>query len=60
MLCSQNKELKLKLSEMEQTVRTKQKNAIAGLEAKLNSLEEQLETESRLALLYNASEAKVN
>ena len=45
---------------MEQTVRTKQKNAIAGLEAKLNSLEEQLETESRLALLYNASEAKVN
>ena len=43
----QNKDLKMKLSEMEQTVRTKQKTAIAGMESKINGLEEQLESETK-------------
>ncbi|XP_039258979.2 uncharacterized protein LOC120335527 isoform X2 [Styela clava] len=43
----QNKELKIKLSEMEQMVRTKQKNAIASLESKIANLEDQLEAETK-------------
>ena len=39
----------MKLSEMEQTVRTKQKNAITALEAKIASMEEQIDGESRYA-----------
>ena len=37
----------MKLSEMEQTVRTKQKTAIAGMESKIHDLEEQLENEAK-------------
>jgi len=51
----QNKELKLKLSEMEQTIRTKQKNAIAALESKIASAEEQLEAEARCVLRHRTS-----
>lgn len=43
----QNKELKLKLQEMEDTVRSKYKSAIATLETKIALLEEQLDAETR-------------
>uniref|UniRef100_A0A3B3RW47 Myosin-9 n=1 Tax=Paramormyrops kingsleyae TaxID=1676925 RepID=A0A3B3RW47_9TELE len=43
----QNKELKLKLQELENTVRGKYKASITSLEAKIVQLEEQLEMESR-------------
>ena len=41
---------------MEQTVRTKQKNAISSLEAKITSYEDQLEAESKYCpyfILFN-------
>ncbi|XP_066531142.1 myosin-9 [Hoplias malabaricus] len=43
----QNKELKLKLTEMEGTVKSKYKATIAALEAKIGQLEEQLDVETR-------------
>uniref|UniRef100_A0AAR2J4L1 Myosin-9 n=1 Tax=Pygocentrus nattereri TaxID=42514 RepID=A0AAR2J4L1_PYGNA len=43
----QNKELKLKLTEMEGTVKSKYKATIAALEAKIAQLEEQLDVETR-------------
>lgn len=43
----QNKELKLKLQEMEDTVKSKYKHSIAALEAKIAQLEEQLDIEIR-------------
>lgn len=47
----QNKELKIKLSEMEQMVKTKQKNAIASMESKIANLEDQLEAECKYVQL---------
>lgn len=44
----QNKELKTKLQEMENQVKSKFKSSISALEAKVAQLEEQLEQESRL------------
>lgn len=44
----QNKELKTKLHEMENQVKSKFKSSISALEAKVAQLEEQLEQESRL------------
>lgn len=43
----QNKELKAKLQEMENQVKSKFKSSITALEAKVAQLEEQLEQESR-------------
>ncbi|GFQ86245.1 myosin heavy chain, non-muscle [Trichonephila clavata] len=43
----QNKELKLKLQEVESSQRAKSKTAISSLESKLGQLEEQLEEETR-------------
>ncbi|XP_076121630.1 myosin-9-like isoform X1 [Alosa pseudoharengus] len=43
----QNKELKLKLQEMESTVKSKYKASITALEAKIAQLEEQLDIETR-------------
>ncbi|KAI1884055.1 hypothetical protein AGOR_G00222450 [Albula goreensis] len=43
----QNKELKLKLQELEGTVKSKYKASIAALEAKIAQLEEQLDMETR-------------
>ncbi|KAI4904283.1 hypothetical protein NFI96_028124, partial [Prochilodus magdalenae] len=43
----QNKELKLKLTEMEGTVKSKYKATITALEAKIAQLEEQLDVETR-------------
>lgn len=43
----QNKELKAKLLEMENQVKSKFKSSISALEAKVAQLEEQLEQESR-------------
>ncbi|KAI8501009.1 TRAFAC class myosin-kinesin ATPase super [Branchiostoma belcheri] len=47
MLDRQNKELRLKLQELEATVKTRSKAMIASLENKIAQLEEQLETETR-------------
>lgn len=44
----QNKELKTKLQEMENQVKSKFKSSITALEAKVAQLEEQLEQENRL------------
>lgn len=44
----QNKELKTKLQEMENQVKSKFKSSISVLEAKVAQLEEQLEQENRL------------
>lgn len=44
----QNKELKTKLHEMENQVKSKFKSSISALEAKVAQLEEQLEQENRL------------
>ncbi|XP_072281665.1 myosin-10-like isoform X5 [Pyxicephalus adspersus] len=49
----QNKELKVKLNEMDSTVRSKYKIAIASLEAKIAQLEEQMEQESKERVLAN-------
>lgn len=43
----QNKELKLKLQELEGTIRSKYKSLITILEAKVAQLEEQLDVESK-------------
>uniref|UniRef100_A0A4W5RPQ7 Myosin-9 n=1 Tax=Hucho hucho TaxID=62062 RepID=A0A4W5RPQ7_9TELE len=43
----QNKELKLKLQELEETVKSRYKASIAALEAKMLQLEEQLDLESK-------------
>lgn len=43
----QNKELKVKLQEMEGTVKSKYKASIAALEAKIAQLEEQLDNETK-------------
>lgn len=44
----QNKEIKLKLTELEGAVKSKYKASIAALEAKIAQLEEQLDLETRL------------
>ena len=43
----QNKELKAKLSEMEDQMKTRSRATIASLESKISNLEEQLEVEAR-------------
>ncbi|XP_061687121.1 myosin-9-like isoform X2 [Syngnathoides biaculeatus] len=43
----QNKELKLKLQELEATIKSKYKSTIASLEAKIGQVEEQLDVESK-------------
>lgn len=43
----QNKELKLKLNDLEGTVKSKYKTTISTLEAKIAQLEEQLDVESK-------------
>ncbi|XP_019717409.1 myosin-9-like isoform X2 [Hippocampus comes] len=43
----QNKEMKLKLQELESTIKSKYKSNIASLEAKIAQLEEQLDIESK-------------
>lgn len=43
----QNKELKLKLQELEGTIRSKYKSLISILESKVAQLEEQLDVESK-------------
>lgn len=43
----QNKELKLKLTELEGAVKSKYKASIAALEAKIIQLEEQLDIETK-------------
>lgn len=48
----QNKELKAKLQEMENQVKSKFKSSISALEAKVAQLEEQLEQESRSDIFY--------
>lgn len=48
----QNKELKIKLAEMEQMVKTKQRNAIASMESKIANLEDQLEAECKYVLVH--------
>lgn len=47
----QNKELKLKLQELEGTIKSKYKSSIATLEAKVAQLEEQLDIESKSVTL---------
>lgn len=49
----QNKELKAKLQEMENQVKSKFKSSITALEAKVAQLEEQLEQESRQVFYYS-------
>ncbi|XP_075696176.1 myosin-10-like isoform X1 [Rhinoderma darwinii] len=49
----QNKELKVKLNEMDSTIRSKYKIAIASLESKIAQLEEQMEQESKERVLAN-------
>ncbi|KAM4651712.1 myosin-10-like isoform 1-T2 [Discoglossus pictus] len=49
----QNKELKVKLNELDSTIRSKYKIAIASLEAKISQLEEQMEQESKERILSN-------
>ncbi|XP_030053543.1 myosin-10 isoform X2 [Microcaecilia unicolor] len=49
----QNKELKVKLNELDSSIRSKYKIAIASLEAKIAQLEEQLEQESRDRVISN-------
>lgn len=43
----QNKELKLKLNDLEGTIKSKYKTSISTLEAKIAQLEEQLDVESK-------------
>lgn len=43
----QNKELKLKLNDLEGTIKSKYKTTISTLEAKIAQLEEQLDVESK-------------
>ncbi|KAM4703590.1 myosin-10-like isoform 1-T1 [Rhinophrynus dorsalis] len=49
----QNKELKVKLNELDSTIRSKYKIAIASLEAKIAQLEEQMEQESKERIIAN-------
>ncbi|KAE8593451.1 hypothetical protein XENTR_v10019141 [Xenopus tropicalis] len=49
----QNKELKVKLNEMDSTMRSKYKITIASLEAKISQLEEQMEQESKERIIAN-------
>ncbi|XP_075461387.1 myosin-10-like isoform X3 [Ascaphus truei] len=49
----QNKELKVKLNELDSTIRSKYKIAIASLESKISHLEEQMEQESKERVLSN-------
>ncbi|XP_063292215.1 myosin-10-like [Pelobates fuscus] len=49
----QNKDLKVKLNELDSTIRSKYKISIASLESKIAQLEEQMEQESRERLLAN-------
>ncbi|XP_072011605.1 myosin-10-like isoform X6 [Engystomops pustulosus] len=49
----QNKELKVKLNEMDSTIRSKYKIAIQSLESKIAQLEEQMEQESKERVLAN-------
>ncbi|XP_053546603.1 myosin-10 [Bombina bombina] len=49
----QNKELKVKLNELDSTIRSKYKIAIASLESKISQLEEQMEQESKERVLSN-------
>ncbi|XP_055837168.1 myosin heavy chain, non-muscle isoform X4 [Episyrphus balteatus] len=56
----QNKELKAKLAEIETAQRTKVKATIAGLEAKIANLEEQLENEAKERLLQQKSNRKLD
>ncbi|XP_075133787.1 myosin-10-like isoform X7 [Leptodactylus fuscus] len=49
----QNKELKVKLNEMDSSVRAKYKIAIASLESKIAQLEEQMEQESKERVMAN-------
>lgn len=50
----QNKDLKAKLQEMENQVKSKFKSSISALEAKVAQLEEQLEQESRQVVYSKA------
>jgi len=54
----QNKELKVKLGELEQEVRGRTKSTIASLEAKVKNLEEQLEGESTARLAQSRASRK--
>lgn len=49
----QNKELKAKLQEMENQVKSKFKSSITALEAKVAQLEEQLDQENRQDVFYS-------
>ncbi|KAM8927461.1 myosin-10-like isoform 2-T2 [Pelodytes ibericus] len=49
----QNKELKVKLNELDSTIKSKYKIAIASLESKIAQLEEQMEQESKERILAN-------
>ncbi|XP_055920933.1 myosin heavy chain, non-muscle isoform X2 [Eupeodes corollae] len=60
LLDRQNKELKAKLAEIETAQRTKVKATIAGLEAKIANLEEQLENEAKERLLQQKSNRKLD
>lgn len=51
----QNKELKLKLQELEGTVKSKYKANMAAMEAKIAQLEEQLDMETRSEVLSAAN-----
>lgn len=51
----QNKELKLKLQEMESAVKSKYKATITALEAKIAQLEEQLDMETKYVLVETLS-----
>lgn len=51
----QNKELKVKLQEMESTVKSKYKATITALEAKIAQLEEQLDMETKYVLVETRS-----
>lgn len=48
----QNKEMKLKLTELEGAVKSKYKSSITALEAKIAQLEEQLDIETRSGLFF--------
>ncbi len=48
----QNKELKLKLAELEGAVKSKYKATITALEAKIGQLEEQLDVETKYSHTY--------
>lgn len=49
----QNKDLKLKVAELETSQRSKTKATIASLESKIANLEEQLEAETKYVLIFS-------